>query len=78
MENSLEPLVNDRSIARQTVAYAPDRILAMGIEPSVEAVRLYELYADGYLTPAQLRAGFVKLHGLAPLPPPAAPGTSPG
>jgi hypothetical protein len=60
MESFPEPPAYDRTTARETVACALARVQAMGIELSVEVVLLYELYADGDLTPAQLRAALLK------------------
>jgi hypothetical protein len=47
-------------MACETVANALANVKAMGIVLSVEVVLLYEAYADGDLTPAQLRAALLK------------------
>lgn len=54
----------ERPTARSIVANALARTRAMGIEPSIEAVRLYELYADGTLSPAQLTDALANLAGV--------------
>jgi hypothetical protein len=58
----------DRNMARKTVDYALARVRAMGVEPSIEVLHLYNLYADGDLTAAELSEAFIVLHRLAPLP----------
>jgi hypothetical protein len=68
VEALLDPAFDSRSTARETVDYALTRARAMGVEPSANVMHLYNLYADGHLTPAELNAAFIRLHKLDSLP----------
>jgi hypothetical protein len=54
----------DRSAARLIVTTALARVRALGIEPQIEALLLYEKYADGDLSPAQLTDALANLAGI--------------
>jgi hypothetical protein len=54
----------DRSTVRLMVANALAKVRAMGTEPRIEAVLLYESYADGDLSPTQLTNALANLAGI--------------